>query len=115
MPKEFEDSRGVGEDTLSLNLSSNSEALGLLEGKNAGDSVSLKNVRGRLITNENGKVQLQIDEVEFAGGQTQKSPDGEEVVTPPTPDGQDSPILVLLGVPDEEQRTDGASRSDENV
>lgn len=106
----------MGEDVLNLNLSNNQDAMKLLEGKKGGDRVSLKNLAGRLIVNEEGKVQIQVDELEFAGGQapTQRAPDGEEIVEPPEA-GENSPILVLLGVPDEEKRTDGANRTVEEA
>lgn len=109
MHPDQDDSRKIGEDILHLNLSNNKEAMGLLDGKNAGDKVSLKNVSGRLIKNEDGMIQLQIDEVEFDGGQSGKPADEEESISAPVTSDSD-PILVLLNVPEDEERTDGSEQ-----
>jgi hypothetical protein len=102
------DTRAISKDTLNIDLSGNDQAQGLLSGKKMGDMVNLKNVVGSIISMEDGKLGLQINEVEFSkGGKglTQK----EETVTPPAPD-EDSPVLVLLGVPKDEERTEGGQR-----
>jgi len=106
-----EDTRNVSQDLLSLNLGPHEEAQKLLAEKKSGDRVNLRNVSGTLITLEDGRLTLQVDQVEFDKGSNQRAAqaDGSEVVTPPVPD-DNAPVLILLGEPTTEHRTDGSRR-----
>jgi len=105
-----DDTRDISEDRMQINVGDGDQATRFLEDKEVGSLIAIKGVVARILSKDKGKLDLQVQEVEFdktgtAGlnnADTRKPPE-----TPPPPEEQPD-VAILLSVPEpEEQSTVG--------